>query len=86
MFQSTLGNSNSKSKKNLLMSKKTFDAVEKKMNHIQASLSSGALVKQAAGAGGQGQGQNQNATSETEDCTVIRLRRELEDKEKLAQK
>lgn len=58
------------------------------MNHIQASLSSGALVKQAAGAGGQAQGQNQNqnATSETEDCTVIRLRRELEDKEKLAQK
>lgn len=58
------------------------------MNHIQASLSSGALAKQAAGAGGQAQGQNQNqnATSETEDCTVIRLRRELEDKEKLAQK
>lgn len=88
MLQSTLGNSSSKSKKNLLMSKKTFDAVEKKMNHIQASLSSGSLAKQAAGAGGQGQGQNQNqnATSETEDCTVIRLRRELEDKEKLAQK
>ena len=58
------------------------------MNHIQASLSSGSLAKQAAGASGQGQGQNQNqnATSETEDCTVIRLRRELEDKEKLAQK
>ena len=63
------------------MSKKTFDAVEKKMNHIQASLSNGSLAKQA-----QGQGQNQNPTSETEDCTVIRLRRELEDKEKLAQK
>ena len=81
MLQSTLGNSSSKSKKNLLMSKKTFDAVEKKMNHIQASLSSGSLAKQA-----QAQGQNQNPTSETEDCTVIRLRRELEDKEKLAQK
>ena len=80
-MQSTLGNSSSKSKKNLLMSKKTFDAVEKKMNHIQASLSSSSLAKQA-----QGQGQNQNPTSETEDCTVIRLRRELEDKEKLAQK
>ena len=51
------------------------------MNHIQASLSSGSLAKQA-----QAQGQNQNPTSETEDCTVIRLRRELEDKEKLAQK
>ena len=83
MLQSTLGNSSSKSKKNLLMSKKTFDAVEKKMNHIQASLSSGSLAKQAQA---QGQGQNQNPTSETEDCTVIRLRRELEDKEKLAQK
>ena len=82
-MQSTLGNSSSKSKKNLLMSKKTFDAVEKKMNHIQASLSSGSLAKQAQA---QGQGQNQNPTSETEDCTVIRLRRELEDKEKLAQK
>ena len=81
MLQSTLGNSSSKSKKNLLMSKKTFDAVEKKMNHIQASPSNGSLAKQA-----QGQGQNQNPTSETEDCTVIRLRRELEDKEKLAQK
>lgn len=72
------------------MSKKTFDAVEKKMNHIQASLSSGSLAKQAAQASGQGlgqgQNQNQNPTSETEDCTVIRLRRELEDKEKLAQK
>ena len=58
------------------------------MNHIQASLSSGSLAKQAAQASGQGlgQGQNQNPTSETEDCTVIRLRRELEDKEKLAQK
>ena len=55
------------------------------MNHIQASLSSGSLAKQAQ-AQGQGQGQNQNPTSETEDCTVIRLRRELEDKEKLAQK
>lgn len=53
------------------------------MNHIQASLSSGSLAKQAQA---QGQGQNQNPTSETEDCTVIRLRRELEDKEKLAQK
>ena len=38
MLQSTLGNSGSKSKKNLLMSKKTFDAVEKKMSHIQVMM------------------------------------------------
>ena len=85
-FQSTLGNSNTKSKKHLLMSKKTFDAVEKKMNHIQASLSSTSLVKAPSVAGSVVQGQNQGQISESEDCTVIRLRRELEDKEKLAQK
>ena len=72
------------------MSKKTFDAVEKKMNHIQASLSNGSLAKVGVGAG-QGQGQSAHAqtqqpASESEDCTVLRLRRELEDKEKLAQK
>ena len=70
------------------MSKKTFDAVEKKMNHIQASLSSGSLAKVGAGAS-QGQpthAQTQQPASESEDCTVLRLRRELEDKEKLAQK
>jgi len=81
---STLGNSNNKSKKNLLMSKKTFDAVEKKMNHIQASLSSNSLAKGSSHST-LAQGQSQ-LSSETEDCTVIRLRRELEDKEKLAQK
>ena len=85
-FQSTLGNSSTKSKKHLLMSKKTFDAVEKKMNHIQASLSSTSLVKAPSVAGSNIQGQNQGQISESEDCTVIRLRRELEDKEKLAQK
>ena len=69
------------------MSKKTFDAVEKKMNHIQASLSSTSLVKAPSVAAGSNiQGQNQGQISESEDCTVIRLRRELEDKEKLAQK
>ena len=74
------------------MSKKTFDAVEKKMNHIQASLSSNSLVKGgsqvgASVGGGQAPGAAQTQTiSESEDCTVIRLRRELEDKEKLAQK
>ena len=70
------------------MSKKTFDAVEKKMNHIQASLSNGSLAKVGVGAG-QGQSahaQTQQPASESEDCTVLRLRRELEDKEKLAQK
>ena len=85
-FQSTLGNSTTKTKKHLLMSKKTFDAVEKKMNHIQASLSSTSLAK---GSNNQVQGSNQGTnqqTSETEDCTVLRLRRELEDKEKLALK
>merc|ERR1712012_92346 len=85
---STLGNSNTKSKKHLLMSKKTFDAVEKKMNHIQASLSSTSLVKAPTvqGPGLQGQGPVLPGQSETEECTVIRLRRELEDKEKLAAK
>ena len=71
------------------MSKKTFDAVEKKMNHIQASLSNGSLAKVGVGAG-QGQPAHaqtqQQPASESEDCTVLRLRRELEDKEKLAQK
>ena len=70
------------------MSKKTFDAVEKKMNHIQASLSNGSLAKVGVGAS-QGQpahAQTQQPASESEDCTVLRLRRELEDKEKLAQK
>ena len=88
IFQSTLGNSNTKSKKHLLMSKKTFDAVEKKMNHIQASLSSTSLVKAPTvqGPGVQGQGPVLPGQSETEECTVIRLRRELEDKEKLAAK
>ena len=67
------------------MSKKTFDAVEKKMNHIQASLSSNSLAKGSSHSTLVAQGQSQ-LSSETEDCTVIRLRRELEDKEKLAQK
>jgi len=40
----TLGNSNTKN--SMLMSKgRTFDKVEKKMSHIQASLSSTSLIK-----------------------------------------
>lgn len=58
------------------MSKKTFDAVEKKMSHIQASLSSNSLLKQNA---------HPNQLNE-EDTTVMRLKQELEEKEKLALK
>merc|ERR1719412_2951755 len=74
---STLGTSTTKSKKNLLMSRKTFDAVEKKMSHIQASLSSSSLMKQNT---------NPNQQLNEEDTTVMRLKQELEEKEKLAQK
>ena len=59
------------------MSRKTFDAVEKKMSHIQASLSSSSLMKQNA---------NHNQQLNEEDTTVTRLKQELEEKEKLAQK
>lgn len=59
------------------MSRKTFDAVEKKMSHIQASLSSSSLMKQNT---------NPNQPLNEEDTTVMRLKQELEEKEKLAQK
>ena len=59
------------------MSRKTFDAVEKKMSHIQASLSSSSLMKQNT---------NLNQQLNEEDTTVMKLKQELEEKEKLAQK
>ena len=59
------------------MSKKTFDAVEKKMSHIQASLSSNSLLKQ---------NNIPNQQLKEEDTTVMRLKQELEEKETLAVK
>ena len=61
------------------MSRKTFDAVEKKMSHIQASLSSSSLMKQNTNP-------NQHQQLNEEDTTVMKLKQELEEKEKLAQK
>ena len=47
------------------------------MSHIQASLSSSSLMKQNT---------NLNQQLNEEDTTVMKLKQELEEKEKLAQK
>ena len=64
----------------MLMSKqRTFDKVEKKMNHIQASLSSSTLIQPEA--------RNTPVVSNNKDDKMVtRLKRELEEKEILAKK
>jgi len=74
----TLGNS--QTKKNILMSKgRTFDKVEEKMNHIQASLSSSSLIKPESS-------HVPHTYSNMDDNMVTRLKKELEEKELVAQK
>ena len=64
----------------MLMSKgRTFDKVEKKMNHIQASLSSSSLIKPESNTA-------QVVISNKEDRMITRLKGELEEKELLAEK
>jgi len=74
----TLGNN--QTKKNMLMSKgRTFDKVEEKMNHIQASLSSSSLIKPETN-------NAQDVYNNMDDGMVTRLKKELEEKELLAKK
>jgi hypothetical protein len=58
---------------------RTFDKVEEKMNHIQASLSSSSLIKPESS-------HAQVVFNNVDDNMVIRLKKELEEKELLAQK
>ena len=77
-LQNTLGNN--QTKKNMLMSKgRTFDKVEEKMNHIQASLSSSSLIKPETNT-------TQPVFNNMDDSMVARLKKELEEKELLAKK
>ena len=78
MFQNQL--SNNQTKKNILLSKgKKFDKVEEKMNHIQASLSSSSLTKVDPT-------HAHNENTNIDDRMVVRLKKELEEKEMLTQK
>ena len=78
MFQNHLGSS--QTKKHILQSKgRTFDKVEEKMNHIQASLSSSSLTKVDPT-------HAHNENTNIDDRMVVRLKKELEEKEMLAQK
>ena len=70
-------NSNRKQRNQLLnpkKAKKSFDTVERKMNHIQASLSTVDLLSSS---------QHNRAT---DSCTVEKLRQDLEEKEIFANK
>ena len=58
---------------------RTFDKVEKKMNHIQASLSSSPLMRPETNTA-------QVVISNRDDRMITRLKGELEDKELLAEK
>ena len=78
LFQNTLGSS--QSKRNKLLSKgRTFDKVEAKMSHIQASLSSSSLTKPESN-------KAQVFHNTRDDKMVTRLKRELEQKELLTNK
>jgi len=72
----TLGSS--QTKKNMLMLKgRTFDKVEKKMNHIQASLSRSSLVQPETN-------NTKVVRSKTSDNMATRLKRESEEKDMIA--
>ena len=58
---------------------RTFDKVEKKMNHIQASLSSSSLIQPETNI-------TKVVRSNTSDNMAIRLKRDLEEKDTIAKK
>ena len=75
-FQNTLGNSQT-NKSVLVFKRRTFDKVEEKMNHIQASLSSTSLMKSEL---------DVQHFSNVDENVAMRLKTELEEKEIIAQK
>ena len=76
LFQNTLRNNNTK-KTELVSKRRTFDKVEEKMNHIEASLSSTSVMKSDS---------HVPYHENLDKSIVIRLKKELEEKEITAQK